>query len=211
VVWAPGQGVVHFPGDSGVLVRPTDKLIVQVHYNLSDPEQRGRTDATHVRLALAPQVQNIAIFATPDALLESIFGPEPQSLEPGKRSVLFSFTRSVAELELEDDDGLLSPTQLSQLKLWGVMPHMHARGRKLQMRLKTEAQAAMQCGVDVQSWDFHWQRMYFYQQPWQLHDGAELEVTCDYDTASAQAPVLPGWGTGNEMCLTTLFLTVPKR
>jgi hypothetical protein len=36
-------------------------------------------------------------------------------------------------------------------------------------------------------------------------------VTCDYDTASAQAPVLPGWGTGNEMCLTTLFLTVPKR
>jgi hypothetical protein len=211
VVWAPGQGVVRFPGDSGVLIRPTDKLVVQVHYNLADPKQRGKLDTTHVRFELAADVQNVAIFATPDALLESMFGPEPDTLAPGKPSVLYSFTRSLAELELEDEVGLLSPAQLAQLKLWGVMPHMHERGRKLQMRLKTAAQADMQCGVDVQNWDFHWQRMYFYQQPWQLHDGAELEVTCDFDTATAQAPVLPGWGTSNEMCLTTLFFTVPRR
>jgi hypothetical protein len=69
----------------------------------------------------------------------------------------------------------------------------------------------MQCGVDVQSWDFHWQRMYFYQQPWRLEQSAELEVTCDFDTTSAQQPELPGWGTSNEMCLTTLFFTVPVR
>jgi hypothetical protein len=211
VVWAPGQGVVRFPGDSGVLVRPTDKLVVQVHYNLADPKQRGKADATHVRFELAAEVQNIAIFATPDALLESMFGPEPDTLEPGKPSVLYSFTRSLAELELEDETGLLGPAQLSQVKLWGVMPHMHERGRKLRMRLKTEATAEMQCGVDVQNWDFHWQRMYFYQRPWLLRAGAELEVTCDFDTSSAQAPVLPGWGTSNEMCLTTLFFTVPRR
>jgi hypothetical protein len=211
VVWAPGQGVVRYPGASGVLVRPGDKLVVQVHYNLSDPQQRGKSDATHVRLELAADVQNIAIFATPDAFLESMFGPDPDQLSPGRPSVLYSFTRDLAELELEDEVGLLSAEQASQLKLWGVMPHMHQRGRKLQMRLKTAADAAMQCGVDVQSWDFHWQRMYFYQQPWLLRAGAELEVTCDYDTSSAQAPVLPGWGTSNEMCLTTLFFTAPKR
>jgi len=34
-------------------------------------------------------------------------------------------------------------------------------------------------------------------------------VTCDYDTSSVDAPVRPGWGTGNEMCLATLFFTVP--
>src|SRR5689334_959284 len=104
VVWAPGQGVVRYPDDSGVLVRPGDKLVVQVHYNLSDPKQRGKSDATHLRLELTPDVQNIAIFATPDALLESLFGEEPDTLEPGKPSVLYSFTRDLAELELEDDD-----------------------------------------------------------------------------------------------------------
>lgn len=211
VVWAPGQGVVRFPGESGVLIRPSDRLVIQVHYNLSDPAQRGKSDATHVRFDLAQEVKNLAIFATPDALLESLFGPEPHALEPGKPSVLFSFKRSVAELELEDDVGPLSPAQASELKLWGVMPHMHERGHKLQMRLNTKAAAEMQCGVDVQSWDFHWQRMYFYEQPWKLNESAELEVTCDFDTSTAPGPVLPGWGTSNEMCLTTLFFTVPAR
>jgi hypothetical protein len=186
-------------------------LVVQVHYNLADPAQRGKTDATHVRMQLAQHVQNIAIFATPDALLESMFGPEPDTLEPGKPSVLYSFKRTVEELELEDSAGALDARQLAGLKLWGAMPHMHQLGHKLQMRVKSDAASAMTCAVDVQSWDFHWQRMYFYEQPWQLSKDSQLEISCDYDTRSAQMPVLPGWGTSNEMCLTTLFFTVPVR
>jgi hypothetical protein len=65
--------------------------------------------------------------------------------------------------------------------------------------------------VDVQSWDFHWQRMYFYEKPWELNADSQFEITCDYDTSSAQEPVTPGWGTNNEMCLATLFFTVPAR
>jgi hypothetical protein len=91
------------------------------------------------------------------------------------------------------------------------MPHMHERGHKLRMRVQTDAASAMRCAVDVQRWDFHWQRMYFYEQPWELGADSRIEVTCDYDTSTAQTPVMPGWGTGNEMCLTTLFLTVPAR
>ena len=118
-VWAPGQGVVHFPGDSGASVRPTDKLVVQVHYNLADPEQHGKTDETHVQLELAEHVPNLALFAVPDALLESLFGPEPDTLEPGKASVLYSFKRTVQELDLEDSTGgPLAATRLAGLKLW---------------------------------------------------------------------------------------------
>lgn len=211
VVWAPGQGVVRFPGDSGALLRPTDKLVVQVHYNLSDPKTRGSSDASHMRLALAEQVKNIAIFATPDALLESLFGPEPDTLEPGKPSVVYSFKRTIDEMELEDSTGAIDQEQLAGLKLWGAMPHMHQLGHKLQMRVKSNASAPMACAVDVQDWDFHWQRMYFYQQPWQLNGSSEIEISCDYDTRSVQMPVMPGWGTSNEMCLTTLFFTVPAR
>ena len=61
----------------------------------------------------------------------------------------------------------------------------------------------------MQSWDFHWQRMYFYSDPIALTREHSIQVTCDFDTSSKSEPVLPGWGTQNEMCLATLFVTVP--
>ena len=202
VVWAPGQGAVKFPGDSGVPISPQQKVVVQVHYNLSDPAQRGKSDSTRVRLQIVPSVENVGVFALPDPLLESLYAPKPDALEPGKPSVLYTWKRTLRELGVD---------MLPELKLWGVMPHMHERGQKYQMRVKTSAAAPAQCAADVQSWDFHWQRMYFYQTPWQLSADAEVEVTCDYDTSSDTVPVTPGWGTRNEMCLATLYLTVPAK
>jgi hypothetical protein len=212
VVWAPGQGVVHFPGDSGASLRPTDKIVVQMHYNLHAADHHGATDETHVLLDLAEHVPNLALFAVPDALLESLFDDEPDTLEPGKASVLYSFKRTVEELDLEDSTGAsLDSTRLAELKLWGVMPHMHERGHKFQMRVQSNAASDLTCAMDVQSWDIHWQRMYFYEKPWELDADSQFEITCDYDTSGDQEPVTPGWGTNNEMCLATLFFTVPER
>jgi hypothetical protein len=36
-----------------------------------------------------------------------------------------------------------------------------------------------------------------------------LQATCEYDTSADTAPVLPGWGTRNEMCLTVLMVALP--
>ena len=65
------------------------------------------------------------------------------------------------------------------------------------------------CAADIQNWDFHWQRMYFYDKPRTLDASTEFKVSCDYETTSVTEPVLPGWGTSNEMCLATLYLTAP--
>jgi hypothetical protein len=200
VVWAPGQGVVRFPNESGVPLSPKHKLVVQMHYNLADPAHRGRSDATKVRLSLASKVTNVGVFSLIDPLLDSLYEPQPDTLEPGKASVLYTWKRGMKEVGLDELPGI---------ELWGVMPHMHERGHKYQMRLKSSASAAMQCAADVQRWDFHWQRMYFYEKPWTLTADSEFEVTCDFDTSDATSPVTPGWGTRNEMCLATLYLTVP--
>lgn len=200
VTWAPGQGVVEFPGASGVPLTPGHKVVVQVHYNLADATQRGKMDSTTVRLRLASKVENIGVFALIDPLLESLFEEQTHTLEPNKASVPYTWKRSMTELGLD---------QVPELKLWGVMPHMHERGRKYQMRVKTSAASPVQCAADVQRWNFHWQRMYFYQEPWSLSSDAEIEVTCDYDTSGASSPISPGWGTRNEMCLATVYLTVP--
>jgi hypothetical protein len=66
-----------------------------------------------------------------------------------------------------------------------------------------------ECAVDVQNWDFHWQRMYFYETLRTITADSTISVACDYDTSAVSNPVLPGRGTSNEMCLATLYLTVP--
>ncbi|MCY1013882.1 hypothetical protein OV079_51830 [Nannocystis pusilla] len=39
-----------------------------------------------------------------------------------------------------------------------------------------------------------------------LTQDSKLRITCDYDTRGAKDPVLPGWGTSNEMCLAGVFI-----
>lgn len=197
VVWAPGQGVVEYPDESGVSLTPEHKVVIQVHYNLADVH--GLTDQTEVRLRTAAQVERLGLFLLPDPFLDSLGDETPESLAPGEKSVRFSWRQSAEELGISD---------LSSVELYVVMPHMHELGHKYRMTVVDDGQQR-QCAADVQRWDFHWQRMYFYAQPLVLSAGSSVEVTCDFDTSQRTSPVLPGWGTQNEMCLATLFVTVP--
>ncbi len=200
VTWAPGQGVLEYPGQSGVPLLPKHKLVVQVHYNLADTANLGKTDQTRVRLQLAASVSRVGIFALPDPFLRSLSNPDgPFTLAPGEPSVKFTWMASLADLGLGS---------IPDLQLYGVGPHMHQRGRKIDV-LVGESTGASSCAVDVQNWDFHWQRFYFYNASRQVDANTQVSVTCDYDTSSDTTPVLPGWGTRNEMCLAALYFTAP--
>jgi hypothetical protein len=198
VVWAPGQGVVEFPAGSGTPLTPTQKLVVQVHYNLEDPRSAGKSDQTSIQFQLTDKVDRVGMFLVPDQFLASYFAGKPEKLEPGKESVKFRWTQSMSDLGVD---------QIPDLQLAGIMPHMHELGHRYQMSVSRGDDA--QCGVSVLDWDFHWQRMYFYEEPIALTPDTNLEVTCDYDTLSRTEPVLPGWGTQNEMCTAILYVTAP--
>jgi hypothetical protein len=68
---------------------------------------------------------------------------------------------------------------------------------------------AFACIGKVEAWDFEWQRSYFYKTPLRLEAGGEIELTCQYDTSQDRSPVLPGWGTRNEMCLAIMMVALP--
>jgi mono/diheme cytochrome c family protein len=196
VIWAPGQGVVEFPGESGVPLAPSHRVVVQVHYNLAD-DPGAITDTSMVRLRLASSVKNVGVFVLDDPLLDTLYDDVPHALAPGQPSVKFTWKR-----DLKDYFG-----DLPNVELLGLMPHMHQRGHKY--RLNLGAGGDLGCAMDVPSWDFHWQRMYFYAQPLAVTSSSQLEVTCDYDTSGDTDPVLPGWGTRNEMCLATMYFAIP--
>ncbi len=198
VVWAPGQGPVQYPVKSGVPLKPSDKLVIQIHYNMHDMSLLGESDQTTVQLRLADHVERVGLFVLNDPFLDTLGDATPATLAPGKPSVKYNWTQKLADFGLAG---------VPDLQLNGVMPHMHQLGRKYQLQVSTASGNA--CAADIQNWDFHWQRMYFYDKPRTLDASTEFKVTCDYETASVTEPVLPGWGTSNEMCLATLYLTAP--
>jgi mono/diheme cytochrome c family protein len=198
VVWAPGQGPVEFPVKSGVPLAPTDKVVLQVHYNLRDPASVGQSVQTTVHLALAEQVERVGIFILKDPFLSTLGDAQPALLQAGKASVKYTWSKSLQDFGI---------AQLPDLQLNGVMPHMHQLGRKYQLAITSGANE--ECAANVKNWDFHWQRMYFYDEPPALAANSAFNVTCDYDTSGVTEPVQPGWGTSNEMCLATLYFTVP--
>jgi Copper type II ascorbate-dependent monooxygenase, C-terminal domain len=197
VVWAPGQGIVEFPDASGVPLAPTDQLVIQMHYNLADPQSHGKTDQTTLELRLADHVERVGLFAVVDPFLNTLFTGESVLLPAGKSSVKYDWTQTMVDMEVD---------QIPDLKLAGVMPHMHELGRTFQMNLGGSTD---RCGIAIPSWDFHWQRMYFYDEPLSLAATDSLKVTCDFDTSSRSEPVLPGWGTQNEMCAAIVYVTAP--
>jgi hypothetical protein len=198
VTWAPGQGVVSYPGNSGVPINPSDRLVVQVHYNMENTVLIGQPDITTIRLQMAETVERVGVFVLHDPLLASLALGNPDTLMPGQASVPYVWQASASDFGLAG---------LTDVELHGVMPHMHKLGHTYNMQLVDDANE--QCGVQVPQWDIHWQRMYFYQSPLAVTDTTQFHVTCDFDTTEAVLPVIPGWGTSNEMCLAVLYFTVP--
>jgi hypothetical protein len=199
VTWAPGQGVVSYPDGMGVSIRATDKLVVQVHYNLADPASAGKIDSTTVHLRFVPQVSRRLVFLLPDLFLDSLRNGTPDSLPPGQADAPYTWTRTGVQLGLGG---------VPSADLVAVMPHMHGRGIRQYLRIGSGG-AAPACAAHLESWSFHWQEFYFYRTRPVITPGTTIQVTCEYDTSLDTMPVLPGWGTRNEMCLTVLMVALP--
>jgi len=194
VTWAPGQGIVEYPSGMGVPIKTTDKLVVQIHYNLADPASAGKMDSTAVHLRFANSVTRELAFSLPDGLLDTLGRATPDTLPAGKANTSYTWMRGGRDL------GITGGTSVD---LMAVMPHMHGRGIRQTMTIGGA------CASHLENWDFHWQEFYFYKAPLKMTASSLVQVTCEYDTSADTQPVLPGWGTRNEMCLTVLMVALP--
>ena len=196
VVWAPGQGMVEFPEGTGLRISASEQIVIQVHYNLANAGNIGMSDESTIQLRLEEQVDREGFMLLPDPFLESIFEGDPIELPPGEPSVEYTWDLPMG--------AILGWIGLPSVDLYGVFPHMHEYGQAMSMAIENGGE--LECAANVPNWDFNWQLQYFYQEPRTLTDADTLHVTCDFDTLGADEPVLPGWGTNNEMCLMGLYL-----
>jgi Copper type II ascorbate-dependent monooxygenase, C-terminal domain/Copper type II ascorbate-dependent monooxygenase, N-terminal domain len=202
VVWAPGSGAVVYPDGAGVEVGAQDQFVIQVHYNLADPDNAGAADQTQIKLRIDPNTEREAYMILPDLFLGSLFYGYPETLPPGEEEATFSFTAS--GWELAASTGIPEDQWYSGVELVGVFPHMHELGAT--ERLEITRGDDTECAAEVTAWDFNWQLQYFYEEPILIGPDDLVTVTCTWDTRSRTEPVYPGWGTENEMCLMGMWL-----
>jgi hypothetical protein len=205
VTWAPGMGAVHYPEGTGVRLASNHWFVIQVHYNLVDPANRDLPDSTGLELMLDDEVDDELYFSLADGLITSAFYGWPDTIPPGEEAYDYTWELDGDEVWLYANKSLFTVGG-TEYKLWGVMPHMHQRGTK-QYATVERGDGTDECLVDVPLWDFEWQLTYFYEEPLDLAFSDRLSVTCTYDTTDEEAPLLPGWGTNNEMCLLVMIIS----
>jgi hypothetical protein len=138
------------------------------------------------------------VFILDDELIRSVYD-SPMAIPPGQESFDFTWERTGKDYGFEP--GLSA-------EIVGVFPHMHERGKRYTFEFAEDG-GQYTCQGRIKRWDFNWQRIYNYVTPLTFGSNSKFRVTCDYDTRGDTDPVLPGWGTRNEMCFVMLMLALP--
>jgi hypothetical protein len=184
--WAPGVPVMRYPDDTGVRLISGRKMIMQVHYNTSHAAT-VQSDQSEVDLELVDEVREEGLIV---GLADTTL-----SLPPGEASI-----ESVYDMPLQSMGLPLG------VFVRGVFPHMHTRGTKMHFEIVREGES--DCAVDVPRWDFDWQQFYFYDEPLYLYPTDTLRLSCTYSTLDETEELHFGEGTGDEMCLMGLYVTL---
>ncbi|MFO0737804.1 MAG: hypothetical protein U0270_18075 [Labilithrix sp.] len=200
VGWAPGAGATDvagaptkLPEGTAIKLTPGSRLVMQVHYSLENYNRQARAeDRTRVDMWLAPDGEFLkqAVWVP---LLKYDFRV-PKDAAP-------TDPRATAKADIE----LPLP-----LEVRGVAPHMHLRGRSIQVSSGSD------CLLDVPRWDFHHQEGYWLERSVPVK---RATLTCQWDNRPNAQPIVNGkrkpshelhWGEGtdDEMCLAFLYATL---
>jgi hypothetical protein len=175
---------VRFPGQTGLRMFSGDVLVMQIHYNLST----GEPAPDQTKVALQYSKNPVTYSAQMLPLTEYRFRIPPMATD----------FKASADIELPVD-----------AQLWGVVPHMHTKGKSIKVELLPKpGETGDSCLVEGPHWDFHWQEFYFFESRTGLpmKAGQTLRLSCAWDNPTAKE-VRWGEGTDDEMCLAFIYAT----
>jgi len=188
---AQGTDVQVFPEGTALRLRAGSVLTLQMHYTAHGHATKDRTQVGLVFAKEPPEEEiRAAAFANGNFVLP-----------PG-----------AADVSVPSEMGVNEP-----VKIWGILPHTHLRGKKWEYRL-VQPDGRSEVVLSVPKYDFAWQTYYMFAKPLAIPAGAKLEATAWYDN-SAKNPANPDpkvevrWGdqTWEEMQFSAFLFTIDSR
>jgi hypothetical protein len=156
VGYAPGQPaeILH-PGE-GKLIKAGSDIVFEVHYT---PNGKATTDQTKLGLVLAKAA-------------------------PKERVLTLSASNGTFKIPPGDPDYKVDASFEVQkpVKLVGLHPHMHSRGKSFEYRL-TFPDGKTETILSVPVYNWHWQLWYNLADPIDLPQGTKIECTAHFDNS----------------------------
>ena len=196
--WVPGSSADIFPVGTGVRLPKGTRIVMQVHYSLTDVHADAAAD--HVNQS---DQTRVGLYFSPAPLQQlnyvPVVNPFFQIPAGESRFLVRAFT-----------------TISSNADLVGIAPHMHLLGREARVTARLPNGTIREL-IHINDWDFHWQGIYTFQQPVSLPAGTLVELDAYYDNSTnnprnpSNPPIPVSWGerTIDEMCLTFLLVKAP--
>ncbi len=177
--WAPGMSPVRFPEDAGMLVRPNEKIVIQMHYYQAESLDDSASDQSGYDFEITTEAPQNVVTMFP-------LGIQNFTIPAGDESYTIT-----------DDFEL--PVAIN---IWGVFPHMHVLGKAYDMRTEDE------CLIASDNYDFDNQLTYMYKEPVRLEANTKFSLSCTWDNGASNPNLLLdppqdiGYGerTDEEMC-----------
>lgn len=154
--WVPGSNTVRLDEGTSVRIPKGMRLGIQIHYA---PTDKGFSDQTAVGVYFANGIVN--------KNLRLLFGDRKDLvIQPGQA------TEFVARNTFQTD---------AVIKFFHV--HMHLRGKSYVMKLHYP-DGREETAIEVQNYDFNWQRTYILNEPMRVPKGTWVEYTGTYDNSA---------------------------
>ncbi len=197
--WVPGGVATRMPPGTGLMLKAGSRIVMQLHYNTAALYNGGSpTDHSQLALEFAP-VRSLTTAQILPMLKYNldIKANDAHSVQVGEIPAKF-FAGSTGTI-------------------YRAMGHMHKLGTSVRTDI-VHTDGTSQCLLDVQGWDFNWQRDYTLKNPITLRAGDTLRITCTYDNSAPNQAYLNGvqqqprdvtWGESSfdEMCMTYMTFT----
>jgi uncharacterized membrane protein len=170
--WFPGLLPYALPEGVGIRVGPTDRVIIQNHYD--QVNQEGRTDFGGVRLLLDQQ--------------------------PHEEARTF-WTGAIWGAPLTGADEIRQGTCAVQQEtnLFASFPHMHTFGTRITAEIMRQGDTDWTTISEISTWNFREQPILPVEAEYQhLNPGDQIRTTCYWDTRGNT--VNQGEGSQDEMC-----------
>ncbi len=212
--WVPGAGNRVLPEGTGLGIEPGSLLVVQFHYNTLVAEPTP--DQSVIQISTVDTVERPAsgfLYTNPAFVRGGVM-----KIPAGNQDVYHGFTVPTSAL------GRLfgGPAGVGGDDEWVLhngFIHMHNLGKTGRTTL-IRPDGTEQVIVDIRDWDFNWQSSYTLEQEVLVKPGDQFRLECTWDNTAGNQVIVDGqqlpprdvdWGdgTGDEMCLTNLYITRP--
>jgi hypothetical protein len=184
-VWTPGQEPMTTPPELGIPIAAGSALITQFHYHPVDPVNAPDASTIELRLSSTPPDMLYTIIAWGNAFQSPELLPGPN--DPGGTPTFYIPADEPEHSESMRFQVITEATD--RFPLFAAYPHMHYIGVGLEVRIERATPAigepAEECLINVDRWDFDWQRTYQYDgdlsQVPTVGDDDVVEIRCTYD------------------------------